>query len=184
MSKFERFGAFVDRCESPVERMFLAALLFLGDYTFEPFEHPPVIARDATGLELGQQQLVDGHRLDFTLTHPGATKRFAIEIDGFVHHGSTPAQFERDSSRQRTVTARGWTFLRFSGREVRRDPRRCADEAMQAGARLVPNEPGQPVSELEAARARVREAKARGDVQAFDAAVRDLGVASMRARSV
>jgi very-short-patch-repair endonuclease len=115
--KYKEFGRCVDRCESPIERRFLTALLFLGDYTFEP--------------------VVDGYRVDFTLSHPGAKDRLAIELDGFVHHGSTPAQFERDAARQRAITARGWTVIRFSGREVNRDPRRCAAEAMHAAASIV-----------------------------------------------
>lgn len=135
--KYERFGRCLDRCESPIERMFLAAMLLLGDTTFEPVDLAPVIARDATGLELGQQVSVDGHRLDFTLSIPGVPRRFAVELDGFVHHGANPAQFERDSARQRAVTGRGWAFLRFSGREVTRDPRRCAQEAMRMAATLV-----------------------------------------------
>lgn len=136
---FEYFGRCVDRCESPVERLFLVGLLFMGDTTLQPFDRAPTVARDGTGLELGQQVDVAGFRVDFTLSHPETSKRFAIEIDGFTFHGSTPEQFERDSSRQRVLTGKGWTVLRFSGREIRRDPRKCAAEAMVAASCLIPS---------------------------------------------
>lgn len=139
VSKYEVFGRFADRCESPIERLFLVGLLFMGDYTFVPFEHDHVIARDATGIELGQQTHIGGYRADFTLTRPGAQKRYAVETDGFQFHGATPEQFERHSARQRAIVALGWTPLRFTGREVVRDPRRCAAEAMGAAAALVPS---------------------------------------------
>ena len=140
MGKFERFGRFVDRCESPIERRFLVALLFCDSYTFEPFEHPPAIARDSMGVELGQQVSVGDYRVDFTLTRPGSARRFAIELDGFAYHGSTPEQFELDAGRQRALTAAGWTVIRFSGRELVRNAPACAEEAMRAASTLVPHE--------------------------------------------
>jgi very-short-patch-repair endonuclease len=140
--KYETFGRAVDRCESPIERAFLVGLLFLSDTTFEPAQG--CLARDSTGVELHQQLVVDGHRLDFALTRPGAALRFAVEIDGHAFHGATPEQFAHDSARQRAITARGWTFLRFSGREVLRDPRACAREAMAAAARMVDDAPAVP----------------------------------------
>lgn len=130
-------GEAIDRCESPIEQAFLVGLLILGDYTFKPCGPLPTIAKDSTGVELLQQVEVGGYSIDFGLTRAGATTRLAIELDGFVHHGSTPEQFERDKARERALTGLGWTFLRFAGREVRRDPRRCAEEAMLAASRLL-----------------------------------------------
>jgi very-short-patch-repair endonuclease len=135
--RFERFGRCVDRCESVPEQLFLVALLFLDSYTFQPFDRAPTIARDRTGLELGQQVHAGENRIDFTLTYPGASKRFAIEIDGYQWHAESRAKFERHTVRQRAVTVLDWTFLRFAAAEVNRDPRKCAAEAMYAAAKLV-----------------------------------------------
>jgi very-short-patch-repair endonuclease len=137
VGKYERFGRCVDHCESPIERMFLTGLLFLGDFTFEPFDVAPKIARDGTGVELGQQVECGSFRIDFTLTRPGSKIQFAIELDGHAYHGVTPEQFERDASRQRTLAQRGWTVIRFAGREIVRDARKCATDAMTMAAKLV-----------------------------------------------
>jgi very-short-patch-repair endonuclease len=135
------FGRCLARCESPIERMFLACLVFWGDYTFSPFDHTPVIARDGMGLELGQQVTCGDFRIDFTLVRPGHEPRLAIELDGYAYHGSTPMQFARDCSRRRALIAQGgWQVLPFSGREVTENARRCAIEAMRAAAKLFDRE--------------------------------------------
>lgn len=138
--KFARFGKLLDRCESPIERLFLVGLLFMEDTTFEPVDRDHIVAVDAKGIELGQQVRVDELRIDFTLSYPGVAKRYAVEIDGHQFHGSTPAQFERDAVRYRRLTYRGWTILRYTGREIRRDPRQCAQDALMRADALVPPE--------------------------------------------
>jgi len=135
--KFESFGAAIDRCESPIERRFLIALLFRDAYSFEPVDGPPAIARDASGVVLSMQIPVEGRRIDFALTRRGAAARLAIELDGFAYHGATPEQFARDKARERELVGLGWTFLRFSGREVNEDPSKCAAEAMARAAHLL-----------------------------------------------
>ena len=131
------FAAALDRCGSPIELSFLSALLFFGDYTFEPFTTTSAIAQDATGIVLSMQVPLEGYRIDFALTRAGAPVRLAIELDGFAHHGATPDQFARDKVRERALQGLGWTFLRFSGREVNRDPRKCVAEAMREASRVL-----------------------------------------------
>jgi very-short-patch-repair endonuclease len=140
----EYFGRCLDRCESPIERMFLAALVFFEETTFDPYDKRPIIARDGTGIELGQQVDEGAYRIDFTLAHPAFRKRYAVELDGFAHHGATPAQFERDTARHRTLTEAGWTVVRFTGREIKRDPRDCARKAMALAYGLVQQVPAKP----------------------------------------
>ena len=135
------FGRCIARCESPIERHFLAALLFLGDYTFEAHDRAPVIARDGTGVELAQQLTIGRYRVDFALYIPGRSPRYFVELDGHTFHANTVAQFTSDTVRQRDIVAAGWTPMRFTGTEVLRDPRRCAAAAMIAMARVA-DQPG------------------------------------------
>ena len=65
-----------------------------------------------------------------------APKQFAIEIDGHEWHERTPQQAEYDRRRERYFVAGGWTVLRFTAREVFRNPKKCVKETY----RLV--EPG------------------------------------------
>jgi very-short-patch-repair endonuclease len=174
MGKFAGFVEALDRCESQIETSFLAALLFFGDYTFEPYVGPPVIARDKTGVDLLQQVQVGKHRIDFGLTRIDAPVRLAIELDGHAFHGSSPDQFARDKARERALTGLGWTFLRFSGQEVWRDPRKCAAEAMARAATLLVPGDVRPIDRAEAIR-RVRDALHRNDAKAHAAALAELG---------
>jgi very-short-patch-repair endonuclease len=45
-----------------------------------------------------------------------------IELDGHAFHEKTKDQAEKDKARERDLMAMGWTLLRFTGREVWRDP--------------------------------------------------------------
>ena len=135
----EWFGRAIDHCGSPIEAQWLAALVFFRESTFDPWSATgQVIGRDGKGVLLHQQHRVDGCYLDFAFTHPLSDVRFAVELDGFAYHGSTPDQFADDCERQRHITSKGWTFLRFSGKEIVSDPRRCAREAVTATRRLCP----------------------------------------------
>lgn len=128
------------RCESPIEQLVAAA--FMARWGFEA---AVVMQRFATeggsgvthqdrttaggGYEviaLEQQFTINAPlaaRLDFVV-HPyvGRTWRIAIECDGHDFHERTAEQAERDRSRDRALTATGWSVLRFTGREIWRDP--------------------------------------------------------------
>lgn len=129
--KYARFGAALDRCQSPIERRFAHALLFAERSTFEPSgdEVPWHIAVNAIGVVLGQQVPVGDYFVDFTFTHPDSSHRYAIELDGHEWHEKTREQAARDRQRERVITAHGWTVVRFTGSEVTRAPLSCAREA-------------------------------------------------------
>ena len=109
----------------------LSALFFMTDNSFMMCPGTPTIAFDTkSGLRLMTQVSVEQYKIDFVMmTRHG--RRFAIEIDGYTYHGATPEQFTYDSARQRFITERGYTFIRFSGQEVVRDPIRVAREALR-----------------------------------------------------
>lgn len=78
----------------------------------------------APDTELSFQHPVLNYRLDFAHV-PSMT---AIELDGLKGH-ATPTDIEKDRRRQRAIEGEGWSVIRFGGREVTTDPRRCALEA-------------------------------------------------------
>lgn len=135
--KFERFGRIVDRCESFIERRFAIALLLLEQFTFEPIEDAPYVARDALGISLAQQLLVGAHRVDFALIHADGA-RLAIEIDGHEYHDGTKERAERDRARDRHLLEAKWPTVRYTGREINRDAMRCAQEAHRLIVSAVP----------------------------------------------
>ena len=56
--------------------------------------------------------------------------RIIVELDGHDFHERTPEQAQSDKSRDRELQAMGWHVLRFTGREVLRDPENCLSEVM------------------------------------------------------
>lgn len=136
MGRFEMFGRYVDRCESPMERRFLVALLFTDWFDFQPVtgRGEGQIAEDSCGVILGQQVRISGYRVDFAMKRKGSSKRLAIEIDGKSFH-SSPEQVERDKIRDRVLLVRGWSTIRFCGRELLRDAHECAKQAHEIAMR-------------------------------------------------
>jgi very-short-patch-repair endonuclease len=57
--------------------------------------------------------------------------RTIIEIDGTDYHAS-PEQVERDQYRQQRLESWGWSVIRFTGKEMRRDPVRTVYKAARA----------------------------------------------------
>lgn len=53
-----------------------------------------------------------------------------IEIDSYLWHGSTPEQFTKEKERERELTNAGYKIIRFSGREVYKNPIKCVEDAM------------------------------------------------------
>lgn len=110
--------------DSPVEALFAVALRGLG-FTVVP----------AGTAELGEaifyQVPLGAMRVDFLIG------RTVVELDGHEWHERTPEQAERDHKRDRQLIAEGYTVLRFSGREVIRDPRACAEEAIEISRALA-----------------------------------------------
>jgi very-short-patch-repair endonuclease len=58
-------------------------------------------------------------------------ERLAVETDGWGSHGTRQA-FENDRRRDRNLSMAGWTVVRFTWRDVEREP----DEVAEALARL------------------------------------------------
>lgn len=128
------------RCESPIEVQLALALLAVGDED-GPFlrrvdpiagTKPSPIAKGRAGALYLQYPLkLEGRsiRLDFALIR--GAKRFAIETDGHDFHEKTKEQAASDKSRDRLLTAAGWTPIHFTGSEVYRNANQCADDVLK-----------------------------------------------------
>lgn len=87
-------------------------------------DHFP-IAITQPGMEWGDSHIVP----DFAFILPGEhATRIIVELDGHDFHERTPEQAQKDKSRDRELQAKGWHVLRFTGREVLRDPWLCLNE--------------------------------------------------------
>lgn len=129
-----------DLCESPLEKEFYTAFVsrFTPDgayingkpFVFGEWRRPQGIL----DLRLFPQEWIEaeGHRYraDFvievwTSLRSLDCRKFlslVVEIDGHEFHERTKEQAERDRSRDRRITRTGYQVLRFTGREVNRDP--------------------------------------------------------------
>jgi very-short-patch-repair endonuclease len=63
------------------------------------------------------------YRIDFCFRHTRAPDKFLfVECDGHDFHERTKEQAERDRAKDRAIQAAGIPILRFTGREIWRDP--------------------------------------------------------------
>lgn len=150
------FDAF-SKSESPIEASMCEALRFVRLGSWGRDSHPlaqdtlalghqapwdltadPFPGKEWCGAFWPQVQ-IDDFRVDFlimakstsgSLDGPDKIRfvRLIIECDGHEFHERTKEQAERDRSRDRALTAKGFTVLRFTGREINRDALACARE--------------------------------------------------------
>ncbi|WMB74807.1 DUF559 domain-containing protein [Shewanella oncorhynchi] len=106
-------GWYRDRGESYIEKEFSKEL---GDLA------------DAIESEhwFGDQEKHGRYRVDFILKDA----RLIIELDGHDYH-STKEQLEKDAIRQRYLSRAGYTVIRFTGREINKDPKACVAEVRE-----------------------------------------------------
>ncbi len=120
-------------CESPIERVMAAAVVAV----FEIEECRPLIFIPAEYLLKGNVQLgiapqaqVGDWRVDFLLIDRTLKKPLSviIECDGHQFHERDQDQALRDRSRDRAAQSIGAHVFRFTGREIWKDPIKCARE--------------------------------------------------------
>ncbi|MDP1772740.1 MAG: DUF559 domain-containing protein [Methylobacter sp.] len=84
----------------------------------------------------GDKEKHGRYRVDFILRDA----RLIIELDGHAYH-SSPAQLEKDAIRQRYLTRAGYTVIRFTGREINKNPASCVDEVRTIYKERIQREP-------------------------------------------
>ena len=143
-------------CESPIERILLAALwgeaLRQGVpgssdsneiYVWPDRAAAPEMRKWSTravrepyliGFHLRCQVEIGNYRVDFLIHwfEPAYNidLRVVIECDGHDYHERTKQQAARDKSRDRALQAAGFRVLRFTGSEIYRAPRTCAEQVI------------------------------------------------------
>lgn len=121
-------------CESPIERLLLAPLMFIKPQCLAPrYEGPADMEREA---RLYAQYPVGGRRLDFAyIVAPIGESweiRLGIECDGHEFHASVE-QRANDNLRGVEIMAEdGFNLIRFSGAQIHADPWGCAKRAADA----------------------------------------------------
>ena len=137
----EQYATLQDLCDSPIERLLLAALyaeheiqhfdtIFMGDS--KPTER---FYRDET-IYIYQQAKVGPYRCDFLIYDVSTPKEvkeprwMVVECDGHDFHEKTKEQAKRDKARDRYFQGKGYRVLRFTGSEIWNDPLGTAEEVL------------------------------------------------------
>lgn len=135
------------RCESPVEKMMLAAIWCAAhDHVDDGVWIDDSEVTDSGAFEniiISPQHAIGEYRVDFLLTylgydfdakpHPKPLRRqLIVEVDGHDFHEKTKEQASRDKRRDRALQKAGFQVFRYSGADVWRDVMRHADEAIHA----------------------------------------------------
>jgi superfamily II DNA or RNA helicase/very-short-patch-repair endonuclease len=95
------------------------------EYAFLRWVLSPAVRADIIDRVVPQAEVVvDGHRYLVDYEIVGEAYRFAIELDGFEHHGTRRA-FTYDRLRQNDLHASGRIVVRFSYDAIRVDTARC-----------------------------------------------------------
>jgi very-short-patch-repair endonuclease len=129
------------KCESPIERLLLCALWMRGswtrrlDLTMAPhFDGLCMDARERSAAVIAPQVVVGPYRVDFMLAMFFSADEplglVAVECDGHDFHEKTKEQAARDKARDRDLQMRGIQVFRYTGSEIWRDARACADEIL------------------------------------------------------
>ena len=126
-------------CGSPIERMFLSALLVntsIRRITLHDEEHQDCGLPGNSPIELliEIQKPVSKYRVDFFLHASecgGPCSDVVVECDGHDFHERTKEQASKDRSRDRILQSMGYPVLRYTGSEIWADSYRCADEALR-----------------------------------------------------
>ncbi len=142
-------------CESPIEKMMMAALAIVGGrQVFVGFKVKKMyfgrdVESSAEHLLIAPQAELGSYRVDFLLTmtiiapkfelidgESKATgdnkviKQMILECDGHDYHERTKEQAKNDRTRDRTLQQLGYLVFRYTGSEIWEDVFKCAQDAV------------------------------------------------------
>lgn len=129
------FNFWVAKCESPIEELMLGALAFALHGELGASHTVPCFTETShSSLMLEPQKKIGSYRVDFAIHSVNGAAgdarteaKIVVECDGHDFHERTKEQAARDKARDRFLSSEGWIVLRFTGREIVRDPAGCAD---------------------------------------------------------
>ena len=131
-------------CQSPIEKMLGAALVFANDgrsrlrWWWHGYRNGRLcsseikkVVSNKKSIIAPQVEVCGNYRVDFLVvsrTDSGETYLTAIECDGHDYHERTKEQASRDKQRDRTLAAAGITTLRFTGSDIHHRVDECIEE--------------------------------------------------------
>lgn len=125
------------QCESPIEQLLLAPLMFISPLCLAPrYGGPADLPHEA---RLHVQHKIAGYRVDFGyIVQPHREPipiKIAIECDGHEFHASKEQRGD-DAARGNILAGCGYTLLRFTGSQIHADPEACAQAVADTVDRL------------------------------------------------
>jgi len=102
---------------SPIEKLFIVG--FEGFKMHQNLDNHTVIGNYE--LEYNKKIVINDktYYIDFVLLDKkGNDFKVAIELDGYIWHGTDAEQFDRDKKRERALQSAGYKVVRFSGKEI------------------------------------------------------------------
>lgn len=134
--RMDRFMDLPKAEETPIERLMHIALAEMADrFGSDYLAH--CVVEPQYPIEIDGQP----YRVDFLVTvlpEKGSRVRVVVECDGHDFHEKTKEQATRDKFRDRAIQSLGWKVLHFTGSEIWKSPRVCAEEVL----RIIKGEAG------------------------------------------
>lgn len=130
-----RLGKIEPVCQSPIEAIFGTYFSITLDIIWPGCLVccDPSIEKDYSGIQflMMPQYPWQAYRIDWAFRIRGARRPYVfIECDGHDFHERTKDQAEHDRRKDRTIQAADITILRFTGRELYRDPSSCVEQVL------------------------------------------------------
>lgn len=130
--KCAQYHVIMENCQSPIERIMGAGLLFMTDGYID-IKYLEAIGQGEDkdwATFFTTQHEVAGYRLDFLirLYMDGKHLDIAIECDGHDFHEKTKEQASRDKKRDRALAAANIIVLRFTGSDIYSRTESCLSE--------------------------------------------------------
>ena len=129
-------GEYGRKCESEIERIF-AATAFVGQQVVAAKNIAPSRASSGKGIFIEPQYVIGPYRVDFLMGFLNKDKAadllecIVVECDGHDFHERTKQQAAKDKARDRYLSSQVGRVVRFTGRELFRDPQGCLVEAIK-----------------------------------------------------
>lgn len=123
----------IDLCQSVIEeamQVALAAIVVNGEFIKWPSSEEQIEPTDALVVRAWWQKNIGEYRVDclIVISARSSTHSVVLEFDGHDFHEKTKEQAQKDKSRDRWLTAAGYSVLRFTGAEIWARPEQCAEE--------------------------------------------------------
>ena len=136
-----RLGSVVTNlCESPIERRLLVDLAFAPQWGIrfdQIYIHDPAMPfpmDESAWVTFAPQYPVGRYTVDICIlvrTTFGPILKIAVECDGHQFHERTKEQAAHDKKRDRELQKLGFLVFRFTGSEIHRNSKKCAEEVAE-----------------------------------------------------